>query len=247
MALYIDNASHILSTVTLLLLGGVNVRAHFALGMFSIGLALAVYAVRSTLLQNRYLRSEQSLREAHVQLKALSFEDGLTGVANRRSFDAALAREWHATIRSGQPLSLLLIDLDFFKALNDRRGHLAGDQCLTDVAQALESVITRSTDLLARYGGEEFGALLVDTDRRGAELVAKKMMEAVAALRIENPSSLGQYATISVGVATHGIPRTGTPTELIDAADRALYGAKQAGRNRVGYWELGEEKQLALA
>jgi diguanylate cyclase (GGDEF)-like protein len=231
--LFLDNASPILYTLALLALGAANVRGHFALGIVAIVIALVVYALRATTLQSRYMRSERALRVARDQLEQLSLQDPLTGVANRRSFDQALEMEWHRAVRTQQPLTLLLIDIDHFKSLNDRFGHRFGDRCLREVAQTLRSALPRSGDMLARYGGEEFASILIDTDRDGAEVVAHRMLEGVRGVHIPHPKASKQLTSISIGIATWRPPQSGSPAMLLEAADRALYGAKQHGRDRL--------------
>ena len=234
----IDNACPIFYTVALLALGIAVVRAHLYWGITAIVMALAIYAVRSTLQQSRFLRTQRTLREARDQLEVLSLRDSLTGVANRRCFDQVLAVEWARAARLRHPLSLLLIDVDYFKSLNDRYGHPSGDQCLVRIAGALRSTLIRSNDLLARYGGEEFAAILVDADREGAEVVAARMQAAVRALNIRNETSLGEFVTISIGIATCQAFDGPSIAELIEASDRALYQAKQRGRNRIECWPM---------
>ncbi len=207
-------------------------------GLSAIGVALAVLQVRTTVLQTHYLQTQYALQEARDRLEAISLQDGLTGIANRRSFDQALRQEWHRAARNGQPLALLLIDLDAFKNLNDTRGHRAGDRALTDVAGALRAVAARSGDLVARYGGEEFAVILPDTPLEAALAMAERMRAAVRALQIANETPLGPWVTASVGVAVAemtaaDISIADAAERLIDAADLALYKAKQWGRNRV--------------
>jgi diguanylate cyclase (GGDEF)-like protein len=175
----------------------------------------------------------QQLEEANRQLEALSYADPLTALSNRRALDRALDVEWRRAIRSKQPMSLLMIDIDRFKAFNDTYGHPAGDSCLVSVAAALAAVVRRAADTLARYGGEEFVALLPETDAAGATAIAERMRQAVEALNIPNARGLGARVTISVGHATV-VPgdASGTPT-LVAAADAALYQAKRGGRNRA--------------
>jgi diguanylate cyclase (GGDEF)-like protein len=233
LALFIDNVSPILYTLALLALGLVNLRQHFNFGVVSIVIALAVYAVRTTTLQSRYMRSQRALRVAHDRLEKIALQDGLTGIANRRCFDQMLKSEWSRALRAQHPLSLLMIDIDYFKNLNDRYGHQAGDDCLVLTAQAMSSVLLRNSDFLARYGGEEFAVILPDTSQEGARIVASTLQEAVNELKIRNESMIGSYATISVGIATYVFPHDGSPGLLLEASDRALYRAKTAGRNRI--------------
>jgi diguanylate cyclase (GGDEF)-like protein len=237
---FIDNASPILYTYALLAIGIAATRSHFGWAVAAIVTALIVYGARSIMLQNRLIRSQHELRQARDQLEVLSLRDSLTGIANRRCFDRILAVEWDRAARLGRPLSLLLIDIDYFKSLNDQYGHPYGDQCLTEVAGALRSALTRSSDLLARYGGEEFAAILVDTGLQDAEMVAARMQAAVRALSIRNETSLGQFVTISAGVATCVASQDSSAVALIEASDRALYKAKHQGRNRIEIGSIGD-------
>jgi diguanylate cyclase (GGDEF)-like protein len=174
------------------------------------------------------------LERANRELQRLSLQDPLTGIANRRRFDEALEREWSRAARSAGPLSVVLADLDCFKALNDAHGHLHGDDCLRRVALRLQSLAQRTTDLVARYGGEEFAVILADVDQSDAFAFAERMRKAVYRLQLENrASTVADVVTLSVGVATTR-PQRGEPAEkLVGVADRALYAAKDSGRNRV--------------
>ena len=179
--------------------------------------------------------------KAHVELKRLrdrlelmSITDALTGVTNRRGFDACLGREWQRAARNRVALSLLMADIDFFKLYNDHYGHLVGDTCLRRVAQALAETVSRPADLVARYGGEEFVALLPDTDAGGALVLAEKMRSQIQALAIPHAvSPIAGCATVSFGVATLIPESRDDPSYLILQADEALYQAKEQGRNRV--------------
>jgi diguanylate cyclase (GGDEF)-like protein len=203
--------------------------------MGGIALALAVYAIRATLLQSRYMQAQHELQSARDKMEAMSLTDSLTGIANRRSFDRTLEVEWRRSVRRKSPLSLLMIDVDFFKNLNDKYGHPYGDSCLVDIAQALQSALPRSADLLARYGGEEFGVILSATDARGADTVAFRMREFVRALHLKNETPIGRFVTISIGAATYEFPHDGNSANLIQAADGALYQAKRNGRDRIQF------------
>lgn len=172
-------------------------------------------------------RTEQ-LEEANRKLEEFSFLDALTDVANRRQFEQILDLEWRRAVRSGAPLSLLLADIDHFKAFNDNHGHQAGDRCLRDVATLLDSIVQRAGDQVARYGGEEFAAMLPETDAEGAEKIAERMRRAVESLETG-----GGRVTISVGVATTLAREKTSPESLVAAADAALYDAKRAGRNTI--------------
>jgi len=179
-------------------------------------------------------KSRAQLAEANRRLQKLSSIDVLTGIANRRSFDETLKKEWNRTIRSEQPISLIMLDIDSFKLYNDHYGHQGGDDCLKKVAQGLASTLHRDTDFLARYGGEEFSVILPDTDLNGAVKVAEEMRQAIKALRIEHAKSkVCDTVSISIGVSAI-VPQQGTePEVLIAAADQALYKAKEDGRDRV--------------
>ena len=171
---------------------------------------------------------------ANKELTRLSAVDGLTGIANRRQFDEALAREWRRCMRAQEPLSLLMCDVDYFKQFNDSYGHQAGDDCLRTIAELLRVKLRRPADIVARYGGEEFAAVLPDTGVVGAEQVAEGMRSAVESLGIPHAdSTAARVVTVSIGVATL-VPQLaeGVPA-MITAADWALYEAKRLGRNRV--------------
>jgi diguanylate cyclase (GGDEF)-like protein len=188
-------------------------------------------------------RSRRGFLEGNL-LAQLAHQDSLTGASNRRVFDEHLGRLWLQGQRDHKAMAILLIDIDHFKAYNDRYGHLAGDQALRQVAQSLQSFVRRPLDVLARYGGEEFGAILYDIDAAQADDVAQGICRAVRELKIEHLDSRTCAAmTISVGVAL--IEPTGdrSPRGALQLADQALYGAKTKGRNRV---ELMSEAEHAL-
>lgn len=174
----------------------------------------------------------QKLVEANQQLTQLASLDGLTQVANRRRFDEYFNSEWRRSIREQKYLSLILCDVDFFKAYNDTYGHLAGDICLQQVANAIQEAIGQPADLVARYGGEEFVVILPNTTPNGAIYVAQQIRSKVWDLKIHHPKSgVSQYITLSLGVATTIPNYKSSPAELIAAADRSLYQAKAKGRN----------------
>jgi diguanylate cyclase (GGDEF)-like protein/PAS domain S-box-containing protein len=179
-------------------------------------------------------RIEHELLEIQQKLEALSFEDGLTGAANRRLFDQRLASEWQSACDTGKPLSMILLDIDHFKQFNDGYGHVQGDTCLVRVAGALQQTGTRLRDLVARYGGEEFVLLLPETDEAGAQAIAERCRAAVEALQIPHAqSSSSAVVTASIGVGTLIPGANDDPRTFCDAIDKRLYAAKQAGRNRV--------------
>ena len=175
-----------------------------------------------------------ALEEANQKLERLSFLDGLTNIANRRRFDEFLQIEWRRAVREAAPLSVILADIDFFKAYNDTYGHEAGDEILKKVAGALAATVNRPADLVARYGGEEFIVALPGTDAAGALVLAERLRAAVEALAVAHSTSrAAAHVTISVGVATTIPERGAAPEALVAAADQALYEAKHDGRNRV--------------
>jgi two-component system chemotaxis family response regulator WspR len=193
-----------------------------------------------TLLQRdaayRALRvSQQQLLDTNLVLQRLMNSDGLTGLSNRRHFDEYLELEWRRAMRDQTQLSLLMIDVDFFKTYNDSFGHLEGDEALRKVAAAIRDASSRPSDLPARYGGEEFALVLPNTSPGGARLVAEKLRQAVAGLKIPHIAPAeGSSLTISIGLATM-TPVQGTDCrQLISAADKGLYLAKHNGRNQVG-------------
>ena len=166
-------------------------------------------------------------------LRRWAYIDGLTGVHNRRYFDERLSREWDRAVRSNSPLSVLMLDVDFFKRYNDHYGHQAGDDCLRRVANALENGLKRPADLLARYGGEEFVCLLPDTDLSGAQQVADELGARVTGLQIEHAdSTVAAFVSLSVGVCCKPAGVQGSAVELLGQADAQLYLAKQRGRNQ---------------
>jgi len=180
------------------------------------------------------IRNQIELKRQRDLLTRLSHLDGLTGIPNRRSLDETLAREWRRGSRSTRPLSLMMIDIDHFKAYNDSCGHLAGDDCLRAVAQALKIPLERAADFVGRYGGEDFLGILPETDEEGAMMVARELLEGVASLNISHPASpLGGKVTVSIGIATATIQHEKNQTYLLQEADNALYRAKQEGRNRI--------------
>ena len=173
----------------------------------------------------------KELEEKNAKLELLSSLDGLTGLFNRRYFDDNLLKEWKQAIRDSTCLSLLIVDIDYFKNYNDYYGHLEGDDCLRKVAQSLYEALLRPTDIIARYGGEEFTVILPNTGSEGAGEVAKRMMDAVARLDIvHKTSSAAETVTISIGVSSLLPTQKLAVATLLDRADKALYQAKAEGR-----------------
>ncbi len=187
--------------------------------------------------------TEVALKEFNQELERLANMDGLTQVANRRSFDQYLAQEWE-TVGAGRfSLSLILCDIDYFKNYNDTYGHPAGDECLRQVAQAIERAVKRGTDLVARYGGEEFAIVLPNTTAAGVEKVAAEIQREIQQLKIAHSrSEVSGWITLSLGLAVVSSTHNIHPDKLIAAADRGLYQAKYEGRDRfcVGELEVSE-------
>ncbi|MFK4440750.1 diguanylate cyclase (GGDEF)-like protein [Caballeronia udeis] len=180
------------------------------------------------------VRTHLTLKLQGDLLRASALLDGLTGVANRRKFDEDVQTDWRQCLRETAPLSLILIDIDYFKLYNDRYGHQAGDNCLKLVARALFEALRRPYDKLARYGGEEFACLLPKTELAGASAMAERMRTRVSELNVEHlGSDVDQVVTISLGVASMVPAPSVTPELLLKAADQQLYEAKRTGRARV--------------
>lgn len=178
--------------------------------------------------------SQRRLAEANMELQRLSSLDGLTGIPNRRRFDEYLAHEWKMAIRHNTAISLIMMDIDFFKMYNDHYGHQGGDDCLKTVAKILEQSVLRETDIVARYGGEEFAAILPDSGRKAAHEIAEAMRSCIQERQIPHEKSqVSKFVSISIGIAT-AMPVRGADAEaLIAAADQALYKAKEMGRNQI--------------
>jgi diguanylate cyclase (GGDEF)-like protein len=174
----------------------------------------------------------QQLEEANRKLAQISYLDAVTEVSNRRSFEEELTMEWRRSTRTGSRLSLLMIDIDNFKAFNDTAGHQAGDECLKKIAAVIDEGVRRAGDVVARYGGEEFAVLLPDTDVAGATALAERIRAAVEERNLCHPATQ-RPVTVSVGVATASGRDDGDAAQLVRAADAALYRAKGDGRNLV--------------
>jgi len=184
-------------------------------------------------------KAEEKLINLQRELEALSFKDSLTGVFNRRKFEATLDIEWASARRSGQPLSLIVVDVDHFKQYNDHYGHVGGDDCLKRIAQSLSLAVTRPRDLVARIGGEEFVVLLPESDANAVQRVAERCKGLVEKLQIPHDANVsGSVVTISIGAGTIQPAAMLESKTFIDAVDKLLYKAKQGGRNRIEIAEV---------
>ena len=196
--------------------------------------ALADLAEERALLEQRVEVRTAELTTANEKLELLSFSDDLTQLANRRRFSEMLAAEFQRLSRSGKPLSLIMLDVDFFKNYNDTHGHVAGDACLQKIGALIGEQINRAPDLAARYGGEEFAIILPETDEQGATVIAERIRCGIAMLGIPHAAStVADYVTVSLGVTTVITYEMTLPVDVIKLADEQLYRAKESGRNRV--------------
>ncbi len=201
---------------------------------FPIELGIAEFKLGGNQLFSGNIRDITERKKIEKELETLSQTDGLTGIYNRRSFDLILEKEWNRASRDMQPLSLILIDIDFFKKYNDTYGHVQGDECLKTVARGLCDSLNRAGDFVARYGGEEFVAVLPTTDSEHARKITEMIRHTVLDLQIaHSENDVSPHLTISLGVATIKKTRNRQSASLVEAADKALYEAKQNGRNQT--------------
>lgn len=197
-----------------------------------------VYPLKSLHARNRELEGmieerTQELKQANQKLKELSNTDALTGIANRRYFDHMLVQEWNRTKRSKHPISLLMIDVDYFKSFNDRYGHQAGDVCLQAIAEAMTKVARRGGELVARYGGEEFVVLLPESDEGDALEIARRIQQAIWSLKLAYIDISPGTVTVSIGISSVVPTKSDTTEKLVQQADLAVYRAKNLGRNTI--------------
>jgi diguanylate cyclase (GGDEF)-like protein len=234
----VRGGSPLFMSLALTLLGiGVS-GSHFYVGNAGVLIGIVGYGLRNALIHGKLLETEDRLVMAQQELEVQASRDGLTGLPNRRMFDETLSREWRVSSRTGAPLSMLMIDIDRFKSLNDTYGHQRGDECLVAVATAIHDMLARAGDFVSRYGGEEFAVILPGTSIAGAELVAERLRAGVIDLAILNSGSQYGYVTISIGVAAGDAITIPDLASLLKASDDALYRAKRAGRNRVEIVDL---------
>lgn len=184
--------------------------------------------------ERELVESTRQLSDLNTVLNRLSLIDALTSVPNRRCFDQSIEQEYKLSIRNKTPISLIMLDIDYFKNYNDAYGHQAGDLCLQKVAQCLTGCLRRPSDLVARYGGEEFAVILPDTDAKGVAFIAAKIKTAIEGLCIPHGlSEVEDRITLSQGCATYDSLEGTSVESLIESADKALYDAKKQGRNRI--------------
>jgi diguanylate cyclase (GGDEF)-like protein len=253
--LLLANICPSLFTIAVLLLAMRIYGAQPLLGTTVIAAALLIYTVRAAILQTRYLEaqldlaaSREELHQANVTLRDMAMLDPLTGIANRRHFERVLEAEWNRALRDGRFISILMMDIDHFKQLNDDYGHTQGDACLTAVARTLARCVRRSGDSLGRYGGEEFVAILTGVGPADAAALAEEMRSAVSEISgAELAVCRDRKMTISIGLCSRRPSFEDSPWALIEAADAALYRAKQGGRNRVEYAGLPVDPSFRLS
>lgn len=234
-----------------IMLGDRGIILVFMFGLYLIGVVFSIHRMDRTLSESLGLQYEKSqlassltatnqqLQSANEQLETLTLEDSLTGLNNRRYFEMKLESEWRRASREQSILSLMVIDIDYFKLYNDTYGHAEGDNCLRCVASVLRSTLHRPADVIARIGGEEFIVLLPGIDESGAVLLARQMQQQLKRAQLTHATSpLGEYVTISIGIVSTVPNDLVTPLGLFKAADKALYSAKSKGRNQVVMGEL---------
>ncbi len=236
-AAFVDSVGPMFLTAALLVVGAWIARQQVVAGITSILVAVAIYALRVSLLHARCLVTQQDLRQAKDRLERLSLEDGLTGVGNRRAFDSALSILWAAAKQGEAPLAVLFVDVDFFKKYNDRHGHPMGDRCLVRVAEVLRELARPQRGLVARYGGEEFAVLLPATSGQAALATALQARQAIASLDLMDRSGVSAPVTASIGFALS--TQLHSEEAFLLVADDALYRAKHKGRDRVECGTMG--------
>jgi len=208
---------------------------------FELGAADFIHKPINPLITQMRVRNQLLLKKQTDQLRAIALNDGLTGIANRRKFDATLETQWQHCQRTVQPLSLLMLDVDFFKLYNDHYGHQQGDTCLQEIASTLQESLQRPLDLVARYGGEEFAAILPHTNLDGAKHLGEQILNNVRKLGLEHQNSAAaDTVTLSIGIACSTPSKKGSIEDLIKAADEQLYHAKEAGRAQLSAIDMDQ-------
>jgi len=191
-------------------------------------------------MQRNLVEVTHQLDAANAELQRLSTTDALTGIANRRALDDFLSREWRRCQRMEKPLSLVMLDIDYFKLFNDKYGHQAGDDCLQQVAAQIARAAPRASDLAARYGGEEFMLVLGETDLDGALWMAERVRQMIGDLKVVHYATDSKFVAVSCGVVSVVPDGKHSIETLIESADAALYQAKRGGRDRVVAGEYGK-------
>lgn len=237
---------HVTESLSPLFLGlgllGVSIsifRSHPTLGAVGASIAVVGYAIRNVITQSEQMATERSLIVLQGELKNLVVTDPLTGIANRRGFDAVLARMWNRVENSGMQLSVLMIDIDHFKRFNDTYGHALGDVCLTAVAGCLDGILTPLGGFVARNGGEEFAALLPSTTLQQAIEIGETMRQSITSIQLAQGDE-PLHVTVSIGLANSETSKVSIGSALLAIADKALYDAKRSGRNQVAWRESHE-------
>lgn len=189
--------------------------------------------------QRRMLEIKEELEETNEKLQVIAARDHLTGLYNRQEFERVALREWKHAIRYEDPISMLMVDIDNFKAFNDNYGHLSGDHCLQRLSKAMTTVLKRPRDFLARFGGEEFVIILPDTDSAGAQNVGEEVRQAVIDQHIPHYySDVAPYVTVSIGIGTTQEAVFYVYEDLLDESDQALFKAKKGGKNQCYHMEI---------
>lgn len=227
----LDHGAHVALPVAAGVMSVLAAPAHFFFSVVSTSISLSVFVIQTIRIQVRYRNIQSEMAALHTHLRDLTLTDPLTGIGNRRGYDTHMEQAWERASRSRRMFSLLMIDIDHFKMLNDIFGHHEGDLCLRAVSHVLVSISRNERDYMARFGGEEFVVILHDVDADAAEKVAKRICRAIEALQLRNRTPIGDIVTVSIGIAASCDAKT--PIALFQMADAALYEAKQAGRNQV--------------
>jgi len=235
------------STIPIIFLTARDALSDEELGFDVGGVDYIAKPIRPAIIRAR-VRTHLELKQARDQLEQLASIDALTGIANRRGFDAALDLEWRRAIRRGRWLSVAIADVDDFKQFNDALGHLRGDTCLKDIAGSFNRITRRSGELAARYGGEEFALILPDLDGPLMQEAMTSLIDGVAALETPHPASRNStVVTVSVGAASIVPTRDHSMLEVLEATDRLLYEAKNGGRNRCVHVDLSIDRKTVIA